>query len=194
MMKLLRFLTLLIIPLSMIGCSNKQDAAKTYVSLSHTSITLSEDQTFQLTATIDESLKDYLVFWNIRDESVASVTDGLVTAKKVGNTICTVQVGKYTADCAVIVTSFAPTDTLNISLNSTDVSLNVGDTFELPITVTLGEQIITDYALSGDVSNPSIVSFNNKTITALSVGDCTVLLTANYETYSANKLIHVKVY
>lgn len=197
MMKYVRYLTLLIIPLSSIGCKSKATQEdKTYVSLSHTSITLSEDTTFQLEAKIDDSLKNYLVFWNIRDENIASVDNGLITAKHVGNTICTIQVGKYTADCAVIVTSFAPVDALDMSLNSNEVSLNVDDTYELPISVTLGDKIITDYKLTAEISDSSITTFNNntKTITALDVGECTILLTATYETYSANELIHVTVY
>ena len=193
MMKYFRYLPIAVISLSMIGCSNSPKE-KTYVSLSQTSITLSEDQTFQLTANIDDSLKNYLVFWNMRDESIATVVDGLVTAKQVGNTICTVQVGKYTADCAVIVTSFAPVDALDITLPRNDISLNVDDTFELPITVTLGNQIIADYQLSADISNTSVISFNNKTITALSEGVSTVLLTATYQNYTANELINVTVY
>ena len=192
-MKYFRYLPIAVISLSMIGCSNSPKE-KTYVSLSQTSITLSEDQTFQLTANIDDSLKNYLVFWNMRDESIATVVDGLVTAKQVGNTICTVQVGKYTADCAVIVTSFAPVDALDITLPRNDISLNVDDTFELPITVTLGNQIIADYQLSADISNTSVISFNNKTITALSEGVSTVLLTATYQNYTANELINVTVY
>ena len=192
-MKHFCFLTLLVVPIALIGCSSKQEE-KTYVSLSATSITLSEDQTFQLTANIDDSLKNYLVFWNIRDENIASVEDGLITAKKVGNTICTIQVGKYTADCAVFVTSFEPVDVLDISLDNDDISLNVNDTYELPINVTLGHQTITNYQLSADISNSSVASFSDKTITALSAGECTMLLTATYETYSANKLINITVY
>lgn len=192
-MKLLRFLTFLILPISLMGCSPKEEK-KTYLTLSHTSIALPEDRTFQLEVTIDDSLKDYLVFWNMRDESIASVEDGLVTAKQVGNTICTVQVGKYTADCAVVVTSFVPDEVLDISIENNDISLNVDDTYELPISVTLGNQIITDYQLSANISDPDIVSFSNKTIEALQVGECTILLTVTYETYSANELIHITVY
>ena len=192
-MKYIRFLAFLVLPLSMMSCGNNKEE-KTYVSLSHTSITLSEDQTFKLEASIDDSLKDYLIFWNIRDENIASVSDGLITAKQVGNTICTVQVGKYTADCAVTVTSFAPVDALDISISNENISLNVDDTYELPISVTLGNQTITDYQLSADISDTSIISFNDKTITALSTGECTMLLTATYLTYSENKLINITVY
>ena len=193
-MKLFKFLPILIIPLSLVSCNKSGKEEKTYVSLSDTAITLSEDQTYQLTVNIDDSLKNYLVFWNIRDENIASVVDGLVTAKKVGSTICTVQVGEYTADCAVTVTSFAPVDTLDITLPKNEYSLNVYDEFELPLTVTLGVKIITDYQLSVDISDKSIVSYANKVVTALDSGTCTLLLTATYQEYTANELITVTVY
>ena len=193
-MKLFKFLPILIIPLSLVSCNKSGKEEKTYVSLSDTAITLSEDQTYQLTVNIDDSLKNYLVFWNIRDENIASVVDGLVTAKKVGSTICTVQVGEYTADCAVTVTSFAPVDALDITLPKNEYSLNVYDEFELPLTVTLGVKIITDYQLSVDISDKSIVSYANKVVTALDSGTCTLLLTATYQEYTANELITVTVY
>ena len=193
-MKIFKFLPILIIPLSLVSCNKNGKEEKTYVSLSDTAITLSEDQTYQLTVNIDDSLKNYLVFWNIRDENIASVVDGLVTAKKVGSTICTVQVGEYTADCAVTVTSFAPVDALDITLPKNEYSLNVYDEFELPLTVTLGVKIITDYQLSVDISDKSIVSCANKVVTALDSGTCTLLLTATYQEYTANELITVTVY
>ena len=192
-MKFNKILPLFIIPLTIVGCSKNKEE-KTYVSLSETSITLSEDQTFQLTVSIDDSLKNYLVFWSIRDEAIASVNDGLITAKQVGSTICSVQVGKYTADCAVNVTSFAPVETLDISLPKDNYSLNVGDNYELPLEVTYGNQIITDYQLYADISDSSVASFANKTITALSSGTTTMLLTATYQEYTANELITVTVY
>lgn len=192
-MKFYKVLPILIIPLTIAGCSNKKEE-KTYLSLSETSITLSEDQTFQLTANIDDSLKNYLVFWSIRDEDIATVVDGLITAKQVGSTICSVQVGKYTADCAVNVTSFAPTEVLDITLPKNEIALNVNDTYELPLTVTFGNQIITEYQLSADINDTSIASFNDKTITALKSGTCAILLTATYQEYTANELITVSVY
>ena len=192
-MRFYKVLPILLVPLAIVGCSKNKEE-KTYLSLSETAITLSEDQTFQLEATIDKSLDGYIVFWNIRDEDVASVDNGLITAKKVGSTICTVQVGQYTADCAVNVVSFAPVETLDISLEKNEFNLNVDDEYELPLTVTLGNQIITDYQLSADISDKSVASFNNKTITALSSGTTTMLLTATYQECTANELITVTVY
>ena len=196
MKRLLAFL--LFIPLMIGGCkqnsSSSHEQEPNLISLSETTITLSEDKTHQLVVTIDDSLKNYLVFWTMRDESIASVEDGLVTAKKVGSTICTVQVGKYSANCAVNVTNFEPLADLNIILNETEYNLNVNDTFTLPIVVKYGSETIADYTISGEPSNSNVVSFTNGILTALAVGQSDILLTVTYESCTANKLINVNVY
>ena len=115
------------IPFFLMGCnknnnqssspqSSSEEEIRSLIKLSETSIYIPEDRTYQLGLEIDESLKDYLVFWNIRDEDIATVEDGLITAKKVGNTICTVQVGTYTARCAVNVTNYEPEENMGLSV------------------------------------------------------------------------------
>ena len=142
-----------------------------------------------------DSLKNNLVFWDIRDEDIASVDeDGLVTAKKIGSTICTVQVGTYTAKCAVNVTDFEPSATLSIDLNKTTFNLNVGDTYELDFDVKLGEEIVTDYTLSSEISDSEVISMSGKEITASATGNTDVLLTITYQEKTAIELIFVSVY
>lgn len=190
-------LPLLFIPLILSGCKNKPSSSEqeqNMISLSETSITLSEDKTYQLAVNVDDSLKNYLVFWSMRDESIATVVDGLVTAKKVGLTICTVQVGKYSANCAVNVTNFEPEATLNIVVNNDEINLNIGDVYDLPITVYYGAEIITNYSIIGESSDDMVVSFANNKIAALRAGQSDILLTVSYEEETANKLIYVTVY
>lgn len=190
-------LPLLFIPLILSGCKNKPSSSEqeqNMISLSETSITLSEDKTHQLVVNVDDSLKNYLMFWSMRDESIATVVDGLVTAKKVGLTICTVQVGKYSANCAVNVTNFEPEATLNIVVNNDEINLNVGDVYDLPIMVYYGAEIITNYSIIGEPSDDAVVSFANNKIAALRAGQSDILLTVSYEEETANKLIYVTVY
>lgn len=202
-MKLLKLIPLLLTPFILLGCNKnnneggneeqKQDE-KVYLTISHTSIYLSEDKTFQLEITIDDSLKNNLVFWDIRDEDIASVEDGLVTAKKVGSTICTVQVGMYTAKCAVNVTDYEPNATLSVKLSKTTFNLNVNDKYDLDLEVKLGQDMVADYTLANEIGDASIVSMSGSEITALSTGNTDILLTISYQTYSAMELIYVNVY
>lgn len=199
-MKLFKLFPLLFTSLLILGCNKntstpeEKKEEKTYLTISHTSIYLSEDTSFQLEITVDDSLKQNLVFWDIRDEDIATVEDGLVTAKKVGSTICTVQVGVYTAKCAVNVTNYEPTATLSIELNKTTFNLNVGDKYELDLNVKLGEELIESYQLTNDIGDSEIVSMINKEITALSTGNTDILLTITYEEYVAKEIIYVNVY
>lgn len=200
-MKLFKFVTLLFAPLLLLGCkdksSNQEETKKdekVYLTLSHTSIYLSEDTSFQLEVTIDDSLKQNLVFWDIRDEDIASVEDGLVTAKKVGSTICTVQVGVYTAKCAVNVTDYEPEAALSINLEKTTFNLSLDETYELDLEVKLGNDLVSDYVLTNEVGNANIVSMTNNIITPLNTGNTDILLTVTYQEYVAKEVIYITVY
>ena len=125
---------------------------------------------------------------------IATVEDGLVTALKEGSTICSVQVGKYTARCAINVTAYEPEKALSVSLDKVTYNLNVEDEYNLDLEVTYGDEIITDYTLSGDILDSSIVSLNDHKLTALSAGSTDILLTITYLSSSINELIYVNVY
>lgn len=191
--------------LMLAGCgqNNNENAApqegeemnQSLVSLSTSVISISEEKTYQLTATIDESLNRYLVFWSTRDEEIATVSDsGLVTALKVGTTICEVQCGKYFARCSITVTNYMPEDNLFVSFEKYEYNLNVDDEYVINPIVKLGDKTIADYSLTMEVGDSSILSTNNKTIKALKVGESDVLLTFTYQDYTAQSLIYVKVY
>lgn len=199
-MKYFKALPLLIIPFFLFGCtksggsSSQNEEETSLITLSHTSITLPEDRTFQLTLDIDNSLKNNLIFWNMRDETVATVDNGLVTALHVGSTICSVQVGKYTASCAINVINYEPDKALNINLSKDSFNLNVDDTFVLPFTVTFGNDVISEYQMTGESSNQEVATYSNGVVTAHSSGQCDILLSATYGEYVANKLIYINVY
>ena len=79
----------------------------TGVSLDENSISLEEGQTEQLTATVAPSnATDKSVTWSSSNTSVATVSNGLVTAVSAGSASITVTTtdGGYTATCAVTVT------------------------------------------------------------------------------------------
>ena len=195
----LKYIPILFIPLLLGACNNnppssEQQEMESFVKLSHTSITISEDKTFQLEATVDDSLKDKMLFWMMRDEDIATVDEGLVTAIKVGSTICTVQCGQYSAKCAVNVTSFEPEDALSIRLTKYSFNLNVNDVYDLPISVSLGKQIVTNYTLSGESDDAAIATISDGAIHALSTGSTDIVIKVEYENNVALDVINVNVY
>lgn len=101
--------------------------AVTGISLSDEKIKLMPGDTHQLSSTITpENADDKSVTWSIKDSSIASVDqNGLVTAKKIGETTVTVTTkdGGFTATCTINVVDITGMVTAKISTSST-VSIN----------------------------------------------------------------------
>lgn len=79
----------------------------TGVSLDKTTLSLVQDSSYMLTATITPSdATNKKLIWKSEDEDIATVVNGKVTAKSVGTTTITVSTddGDYTATCKVDVT------------------------------------------------------------------------------------------
>jgi len=93
-----------------IGCK-KEDKNVTGVSLDKDNITLEIGETATLTATVyPEDAANKTVSWTSSNTAVATVINGTVTAKEVGETTITVitEEGKFTATCIVKVTPIEP--------------------------------------------------------------------------------------
>ena len=95
------------------------------VALDRTEATLTEGETLTLTATVDpETTTDKTLTWSSSDESVATVTDGVVTALNPGTAIISVSTSNgKTASCEVTVIAEEP-DIIyvtSVSLDHTDI-------------------------------------------------------------------------
>ncbi len=96
------------------------------------SIALNENLTFTATvAPTNATVKD--VVWTSSDESVATVSDGALTVKKVGTTTITVKTvdGDFTATCDVTITDILTT---NIIIDNA-LSLTVGESATISATI-----------------------------------------------------------
>ena len=168
------------------------------VTFTENAISIPEERTHQLVASIDESLNGYLRFWSSEDERIATVNDeGLVTAVSKGNTIIVLQCGKYFARCAVEVVSYVPNDALSVSFPSETYTLNINDDFVINPTVKLGSNVIANgYSLSAQSSDTNIATFDPATFTihAIAAGQCDILLTFTYQTQTIEHQIFVNVY
>ena len=77
----------------------------TGIKLNQTSLELLVGGSETLIATVEPAESTDGVTWESSDETVATVTNGLVTAIGAGETIITAKVGNYTAECKVTVLS-----------------------------------------------------------------------------------------
>jgi len=87
------------------GCSEKAVEVIS-VSLDKATASLKVGETLQLTASVNPSnADDKTVVWSSSDESVAKVSDGLVTAVAAGRAVITVKAGVKNATCEVFVSA-----------------------------------------------------------------------------------------
>lgn len=198
----LPLLFLSILSFGVVGCNNQNSSqesqheeTKSLITISDNSIYINEEKSYQLSVTVDDSLKNNVVFWMSRNPEIASVsTSGLVSAIKQGNTIISVQVGDYIARCAVNVLPYEPDSYLSVNLENSNFNLNVGDEYNMNIEVMYGYEKVNDYQLSGDVGDNSIIEFDNGLIKAKAKGQTDIILTITYNSISINEYIYVNVY
>ncbi len=150
------------------------------VSLDNTSLTMTEGETQILNATVTpEDATDKSVTWSSDNVSVADVSStGVVVAKSPGAATITVKTndGGKTATCNITVKANVIPVT-GVSLNTSSMTLNIGQTQTLTATVTPSNA--TDKSVRWGSSDASIayVDSNGK-VMAISVGTATITATA----------------
>lgn len=103
----------------------KKVIAVTSVTLSQSTLTLKQGETQKLTATVFPSdATDKTVSWSSSNPSIATVSDGTVTAKDSGTATITAKAGDKTASCTVTVTGGPVAVDLGLSVKW--ASCNVG--------------------------------------------------------------------
>ncbi len=145
----------------------------TSINLSQTSITLEKGKTQTITATVSPSnATDKTVMWTTSNSSVATVSNGNITAKGAGTaTITAKTVNGKTATCEVTVKN--PTvDPTSINLSQTSITLEKGKT--QTITATVSPSDATDKTVTWTTSNSSVATVSNGKITAKGAGTATI--------------------
>ena len=145
------------------------------VELNKTSASLKVGETTTLTATVKpDNASDKTVTWSSSDASVASVENGVVTAKKIGTATITAKAGGKTATCSITVEA---TPVSSIELDKTSASLKVGETITL--TAIVKPSNATNKKVIWSSSNEEIATVENGVVTALKEGEA--IITAKTE-------------
>ena len=150
------------------------------VSLSDYYLSMTEDDTYALTATVmPEDATDKTVTWSSSNTDVATVSsEGLVTARSEGSAEITVKTndGGKTATCSVTVKAKV-IPVAGISLDISSVTLNVGQTQVLAATVSPDNA--TDKTVTWNSSNVVVASVSAEgVVRAVSAGTATISATA----------------
>lgn len=154
----------------------------TGITLNMSSLSLTEDDTYTLSATVSPSIAtDKSVSWSSSNSSVATVSStGKVTAVNAGTATITATANDGSgvkAACSVTVKSRTIKVT-GIALGKSSLSLTEGDTYTLSATVSPSNA--TDKSVTWKSSNTSVatVSTSGK-VTAINAGTATITATAN---------------
>ena len=125
------------------------------VSLNVTNITLEEEQSTTLVATVKpDDATNKTVTWSSSDETIASVDqNGVVTAKKIGNAIITAKVEEKQADCKITVQEKPKVSAITFNTNS--FNGYIGQDYQVSVSVTPSNAY---YELEWSVSDTRVVS------------------------------------
>ena len=152
----------------------------TSVSLDQSSLELSTGDTHEFVATvlpINATNKELI--WSSSDESVLTVTDGVITALKEGKSTVTVKSKDgYKSSSAEITVVKKPSvvHVSSVSLNETTLNMETGDRYSLQATVLPSNA--SDKSLNWSSNNESVVTVNSKgKITAVSAGQAIITAT-----------------
>ena len=173
------------------SCDVKVTAAPiavTGVSLDKKEATLTVGGTETLTVSVVPSdATNKTVSWSTSDEKVATVSDGVVTAKGVGTATITVTTadGNYTANCAITVSI----PVTGVSLDSSVGYLLVGETVTLNAKVSPNNA--TNKTLRWSTSAAKVATVANGVVKAEGVGTATITVTTVDGNKSAEYIVNV---
>ena len=148
----------------------------TGLSLSRSFISGIEGDTARLTATFVPANTTYkTLVWTSSDTAVASVTDGLVTLRKVGMATVTASTTDGTNISASCTVTSNPIPAAEIYLSQNTFTGVAGDTVTLTATVT--PQNTTNKNVTWKTSNPAVATVTDGFVTIVGVGTASVTAT-----------------
>lgn len=155
------------------------------ITLDQTTVMLGEGENVTLKATVTpKDATDNTVTWSSSDESIASVDqNGRISAIKQGSATIMAKAGDKQATCAVTVIKKVE----SIALDQTSLTLLVGDTSTL--TVTVLPEDATDKTVTWKSNNTNVATVENGVVKAVRVGRATITATAGNVSTTCSVLI-----
>lgn len=146
-----------------------------YLYLSQSSYNLQIGESYTLVAQISPSdADDQIIEWSSSNNSVATVAEGVVSARSAGTATITARAGSQSKSCYISVYSRPVT---NIALNKTSLSLVEGESETLSATVSPNNA--TDKSVTWISTNSSIAAVNNQgMVTAVGNGSAEIIARA----------------
>ena len=155
--------------------NNLNKVEPTGITLSNSNLSLSVGDTKQLTATVTPANATSTVIWTTSNSSVATVSNGKVTAVGKGTatiTATSTENANVKATATVTVSTIAPT---SITLSNSNVALSVGDTEQITVKVSPTNAVST---VTWSTSDSSVATVSNGKVTAVGKGTATITATS----------------
>jgi len=153
------------------SCTVNVTSSASSITLSKTEVELKKGAYITLTATLVPADSTDVVVWESSDTSVATVSNGKITAVAPGTAIITATVGSVSASCTVTV--IAPATA--VKLNKTSAALKVGE--EITLTATVTPSYSTD-SVVWQSSDESVATVADGKVVAVAPGKVTITATA----------------
>lgn len=154
------------------------------ITLDHSQVVLDlakkSTSTITLQAFLPEGVEGKTISWTSDDESVATVSEGKITAIKVGTCNIMASIDSYQATCAVTVKDTREQE-LPLSESAKELDLNGNAQFTLTYTLPSG---LDENAVVWSSSDEAVCSVDKGKVTALSVGKS--IITATIENYKGS--------
>ena len=182
MKKILSFLFVGLLLFLLVGCAvTETESYLVAIPDSDNNVTLEVGDTKQITATYEGGTLE----WLSSDDSVVSVTNGLLTALKAGNASVTARLKEKTeisATISITVKEKAPEiiEVTGIALAGKKTEVEVGDEFNLRAVITPTNA--TDQAITWASSDATVATVVNGKVTALKAGTTEISATAGGKT------------
>ena len=157
------------------GSPTETKIAVASISLSSNTLSLTEGETTKIQVSISPSnATNKTVSFSSSNTSIATVnSDGTVTAKGAGTATitCTTSDGTKKATCSVTVKA-ATVSVIGVTLDKTDLSLNVGEEYYL--TATIDPSNASEHTIEWSSASSSIATVKNGLVKGIAVGETTI--------------------
>ena len=186
---LLKVFAVALVAIAFISC--KQEVQPTGVKLNQTILALETGATANLIATVEPAGAVGSVSWSSSNDGIASVADGVVTAKSAGSATITAKISTFSATCSVTVTD-PYVKVASVELDKTSLDLVEGDAAQL--TATVKPDNATDKTVTWKSSDAKIATVSaSGEVVAVAEGKATITASAGDASASCEVSVAKKV-
>ena len=186
---LLKVVAVALIAIAFISC--KKEIQPTGIKLNQTTLALETGNTANLIATVEPAGAVGSVSWSSSNDGIASVADGVVTAKSAGTATITAKISTFSATCTVTVTD-PYVKVASVELDKKSLDLVEGDAVQL--TATVKPDNATDKTVTWKTSDYKVATVSaSGEVVAVAEGKATITASAGDATASCEVVVAKKV-